>query len=294
MSHSSTRSSRLVVIAAILLVLITGAAPRALSASDDPPSVVPFVGSAELGCTRDSGGPVCYGHHDYDAIDFLMPTGTPLVAPVDGFVTAVSSECGYHPSGCGHGYGNWVQISAADGTRNYLLAHMSEVYTTEGAVQAGDVVGLSGNSGASSTPHLHYEERSFGIEELDGDQVAPGSMAACLNEFVGWEYSGGEEGWYELPSHGGVIIRSNGASCFSAGARADVFGRNSLDRAGVLPDEKADRPGDWALSATHWLGERPVPDAVARPFDPTAREVFGNIQDDAIDFNTVWRMPPLR
>ncbi len=178
---------------------------------------------------------MCHGHHDYDAIDFLMPIGTPLVAPVDGFVTAVSTDCGNYPSGCGHGYGNWVQISAADGSRNYLLAHMSEVMIMDGRVKAGDVVGLSGNSGASSTPHLHYEERSFGLEELDGDQLPPGSMDACVNEFLRFRYAGAEDGWYALPSHRGVIITSNGTDCFATGARAEVFERNSLDRAGVLP-----------------------------------------------------------
>jgi len=294
MSHISTRSSRLVVIAALLLVVLAGAAPRALSATDDPASMVPFIGSAELGCTRGSGGPVCGGHHDYDALDFLMPTGTPLVAPVDGFVTAVSSDCGNHPSGCGNGYGNWVQISAADGSRNYLLAHLSEVHIFEGPVQAGDVVGLSGNSGASSTPHLHYEERTFGLEKLDGDQVIPGSMVACLSDFIGWEYNGGEDGWYELPSHRNVIITSNGAGCFEPGLRADVFDRNSLEHAGVLSGEGTDRPTDWALSATHWLGERPVPDSLDRPFAPSVREFHALLQDDAIDFNTVWSMPPLR
>lgn len=294
MSHILSRSSRLALAVALVLALVTGLAPRAASLPDDPESVVPFVGSAELGCTRGSGGPVCGGHHPYDALDFMMPVGTPLVAPVDGFVTASSADCGNYPSGCGNGYGNWVQVSASDGSRNYLLAHMSEVYVLEGPVRAGDVVGLSGNSGASSAPHLHYEERTFGVDSLDGDQVMPGSMVACLDADFGWEYALGDGGWYDLPSHGGVVISSAGAECFDGGTRTDVFRRRSLEYAGVLPDGGPSAPADWGISATAWLDDRPVADAGNRPFDPAARMFLAGPQDAAMDLSTVWRIPPLR
>ena len=292
MSHFNTRSSRLLVVAAAVLVWLIGVVPPAVATPDDPPSVVPFIGSAELGCTRGSGGPVCFGHHDYDALDFLMPSGTPLVSPVDGFVTAASTQCGNHPSGCGNGYGNWVQISAADQSRNYLLAHMSEVFIAEGPVEAGEVVGLSGNSGASSTPHLHYEERTFSLEKLKGDQVQPGSMLACLSESFGWDYAA-DEHWYDLRSHAGVIITSNGADCFANQERARVLDRQGLELAGVVPGDEADRPADWAVSVTDWLGERPLADGGNR-LAPVARYYWSEPQDEAIDFSTVWSIPPLR
>lgn len=287
-----TRTSRLLLAAILILLAVAGVASPAQAAADDPSSVVPFEGSAELGCTRGSGGPVCYGHHSYDAIDFLMPSGTTLVSPVNGYVTAVSTDCGNHPSGCGNGYGNWVQISAADGTRNYLLAHMSEVWIVDGPVQAGEAVGLSGNSGASSTPHLHYEERTFATGSLDGDQIQPGSMVACLTDQFGWEYAETEH-WYDMRSHAGVLVSSFGAGCFASGAMGDVLDRHGLEFAGVLPTDQT-RPADLADSIMEWLGSRPVGEGDVRPIDSEIRSVLADDQETAIDFNTVWSMPPLR
>lgn len=81
-------------------------------------------------------------------IDFSAPTGTPIHATGDGYIAAAGSE---------RGYGNRIIISHGYGyTTKY--AHMSRFKVKKGQrVKRGDVIGLVGNTGASTGPHCHYE-----------------------------------------------------------------------------------------------------------------------------------------
>lgn len=84
----------------------------------------------------------------HSGIDFTAPIGTPIYATGDGIVAAASSE---------RGYGNRILISHGYGyTTKY--AHMSKFKVKKGQrVKRGDVIGLVGNTGASTGPHCHYE-----------------------------------------------------------------------------------------------------------------------------------------
>lgn len=71
------------------------------------------------------------------------------------------------------GYGNYVRIDAiVEGhSVNVILAHLSEITVAAGALlRAGDPVGVSGNSGNSTGPHLHLEVR------VDGSPVDPAPL----------------------------------------------------------------------------------------------------------------------
>jgi len=86
-------------------------------------------------------------------VDFGIPVGTPLVAVTAGKVT--------HRTNPG-GYGTYIELTAADGT-SYRYGHMSRYATADGAtVQAGQLIGYSGNTGRSTGPHLHFETRPGG------------------------------------------------------------------------------------------------------------------------------------
>ncbi len=86
-------------------------------------------------------------------VDIGLPEGTPLKAPAAGTVLWADWLEG--------GYGIAVLIGA--GERRYLLAHLSRPLVRPGqAVAAGEVVGLSGNTGKSTGPHLHFEVREGG------------------------------------------------------------------------------------------------------------------------------------
>jgi murein DD-endopeptidase MepM/ murein hydrolase activator NlpD len=89
------------------------------------------------------------GHHT--GIDLAVPVGTPVRSVGSGEVVA---------AGTSGAYGKAVTIRMEDG--NYtLFAHLSEIYVTKGErVKAGTVLGVSGNTGRSTGPHLHFEVRS--------------------------------------------------------------------------------------------------------------------------------------
>ena len=66
-------------------------------------------------------------------------------------------------SGWGGGYGNYVVIDHGGGVTT-LYAHMSVVKVSPGdTVSQGTVIGVTGNTGASTGPHLHYEVRTTTI-----------------------------------------------------------------------------------------------------------------------------------
>lgn len=86
----------------------------------------------------------------HGGIDMAAPLGTPIHAATDGIVVA---------AGPASGYGNWIQVKAADGTMT-MYGHMasSGVLVHKGQkVTAGDTIGLVGSEGFSTGPHLHFE-----------------------------------------------------------------------------------------------------------------------------------------
>jgi murein DD-endopeptidase MepM/ murein hydrolase activator NlpD len=86
-------------------------------------------------------------------IDFRARTGTEIHSTGAGTIVV---------AGRNGGYGNMVEIDHGDGlTTRY--AHLSRVLVKVGDhVDAADPVGLSGTTGRSTGPHLHYEVRRDG------------------------------------------------------------------------------------------------------------------------------------
>ena len=80
--------------------------------------------------------------------DFAMPVGTPIMAPADGKVTQVDS----HPHA-----GRYLVIEHGQGyTTRYL--HLQKALVRPGqTVERGQRIALSGNSGRTTSAHLHYE-----------------------------------------------------------------------------------------------------------------------------------------
>lgn len=90
--------------------------------------------------------------------DFAVSEGTPLTSMSTGTV-AFAGEMS--------GYGILVKIRYWDGTVSYY-GHMSRVAVKSGeAVEPGEVVGRSGNTGHSTGPHLHLEIRPQGGDPVD-------------------------------------------------------------------------------------------------------------------------------
>ena len=83
-------------------------------------------------------------------LDFRGPIGSPIHAAADGRVSFV---------GIKEGYGKVVEITHGNGLMT-RYAHMSAWRAKVGqTVDAGDIIGLIGNTGRSTGPHLHFEVR---------------------------------------------------------------------------------------------------------------------------------------
>jgi murein DD-endopeptidase MepM/ murein hydrolase activator NlpD len=89
-------------------------------------------------------------HHDYPAIDLPVGTGTRAYAVRAGTVTIIND------SSCGQG----VNLTGTDGA-TYTYCHFSAWSVSNGAtVAAGQQLGLTGNTGNSTGPHLHFGIRT--------------------------------------------------------------------------------------------------------------------------------------
>lgn len=101
-----------------------------------------------------------YSHAGLNAIDFDMKVGTRVCASRPGTVIAVKedSDKGCKTNKC-KAHANYVLIYHEDGTfASYVHLKKDGAKVDVGEhVKAGQVIGLSGNTGWSSGPHLHFE-----------------------------------------------------------------------------------------------------------------------------------------
>ena len=94
----------------------------------------------------------------HTGLDFAADIGTEIYATGDGVVEKTESVY--------TGYGNSVVIQHGYGFQT-RYAHMSKIIITQGQkVTRGQLIGLVGNTGSSTGPHLHYEVMRNG-EKVD-------------------------------------------------------------------------------------------------------------------------------
>lgn len=90
-------------------------------------------------------------HH---GLDIDLEVGMPIYASFDGVVRIAKYNRG--------GYGYYVMLRHKNGLET-LYGHLKTYYVKEGQeVRAGQLIGLGGNTGRSSGPHLHFETRYQG------------------------------------------------------------------------------------------------------------------------------------
>lgn len=109
----------------------------------------PFEGDAAVSQPFGAGNDHDQGGHP--GIDFAVPSGTKILSMLPG---TVSQVVGVNDSG---GYGNEVVVDHGNGlTTRY--AHLTNATVSVGQkVNAGEQLGLSGSTGQSTGPHLHFE-----------------------------------------------------------------------------------------------------------------------------------------
>jgi len=87
----------------------------------------------------------------HEGVDFTAPTGTEIYATGNGVITQATRNFG--------GYGNEVIIDHGY-SYSTRYAHLSKILVRPGEhFKRGQVIGLVGNTGKSTAPHLHYEIR---------------------------------------------------------------------------------------------------------------------------------------
>lgn len=119
-----------------------------------------------------------YKMDGHNGIDYGVPVGTPIFAPMDGTVKVKDDG--------NSGYGLHVKIRNADKTMECALGHFSKITVPDGTkVRMGDKLGLSGNTGFSTGPHLH-----------EGYRLLKPSQKALFNWEV-LEYDNGFKGYFD-------------------------------------------------------------------------------------------------
>jgi murein DD-endopeptidase MepM/ murein hydrolase activator NlpD len=110
----------------------------------------PVAGAGETDIGSVFGDSRDAGRREHHGVDIFMPRGTPVLAAADGRVTSVdTTDIG----------GRVVWQREADGRHSIYYAHLDQPLVRDGQrLQAGDTVGLVGNTGNARTtpPHLHF------------------------------------------------------------------------------------------------------------------------------------------
>ena len=101
----------------------------------------------------------------HNGIDFGLSMGTPIGSPVAGTVYSYQVDPkNTYPNGSKSG-GTWLYVLGEDGV-TYGFGHLSSIasgLTKRGAkVSYGQMIGLSGNTGYSTGPHLHFSTKVNG------------------------------------------------------------------------------------------------------------------------------------
>ncbi|MGW2087137.1 M23 family metallopeptidase [Streptomyces sp. NPDC001880] len=122
---------------------------------------LPVAGSYVSTGYKSSGSLWSSGSHS--GIDFHAASGSSVVAVGAGTVVE---------AGWGGAYGNNVVLRMTDGTYTQY-GHLSSISVSVGqSVGAGQQIGLSGSTGNSTGPHLHFEARTTPSYGSDMDPVA--------------------------------------------------------------------------------------------------------------------------
>jgi murein DD-endopeptidase MepM/ murein hydrolase activator NlpD len=92
----------------------------------------------------------------HEGMDFSAPVGTEIYATGNGAIEMAGRDNG-------GGYGNEIIIDHGYSYKT-VYAHLSRIFVKPGQkILRGQIIGYVGNTGKSTSPHLHYEVRKNGV-----------------------------------------------------------------------------------------------------------------------------------
>lgn len=153
----------------------------------------------------------------HEGIDWPCPPGTPIYAMAAGKafdVVAGEATCIQRPD---YAYGNRIRILSQEARGDYRLTygHLAAVLVRDGAaVQAGDLIGVSGNSGRSTGAHLHVHYQELTAKGC----LLRNNRFGGATDFAHWLDAADKARRAVQPTNLKVYVRAK------AGARAAVYG----------------------------------------------------------------------
>ena len=110
-----------------------------------------------------TANPQIYNGKGHNAIDIAAIDGTPVLSALAGVVLGTGDTD--KARGC-YSFGKWVMIIHGNGLST-LYSHLSSIdVSKDQTVYTGQVIGLSGQTGYATGPHLH-----FGVYATEGTQI---------------------------------------------------------------------------------------------------------------------------
>lgn len=256
---------------ALLLYLVTAVCPRDLRAEDaeaarggstgQPASKaaerlhaaissmdlrikLPFLEGEKYELFQGNHGSFSHSGLNQYAWDFGLPEGTPVVAAAAGRVVRVKQDSGRGGTTSDFfAHGNTVILDHGHGLfTQYLHLKKSSARVREGEmVEAGQILALSGNTGFSSVPHLHFQvQNALGqslpcrFVDVPGDGVpVPGQVCVSANDGRGTSPYAGESVlpddvfaqngiWLEKPEVPAHLLRTDEKYRISGRTRASA------------------------------------------------------------------------
>lgn len=129
--------------------------------------------------------PVTGAKNDYHTgNDYGVPVGTKIYMPYNGKVVYADNL---------GGYGLCIETTPFENDKRLtLLAHLSKVYVKAGEyVKQGTLIGLTGNTGNSTGPHLHLADGEF----QDGSKARPYFDQSANGKVMEWQNPTGTRYW---------------------------------------------------------------------------------------------------
>ena len=192
--------------------------------------------------TMTAGYPSYPKGSQHRGVDFGIPIGTAVGAAMSGIVVDANNKVNYNTYGSGvRSFGEYVLIKGNNGLY-YRYGHLSKLGVIPGQiVNAGDTIGLSGNTGYSTGPHLHFQVQTgtgnttdispysyitAGLFQAKGDISIPG-----ISTGVNSTTPGTEEGVKVSPSkrfiptafqHGGIGGGEDSATRISGSVNSGI------------------------------------------------------------------------